>query len=241
MWRIKSRPLRGNLLTVPDCNYLDALRALPRHLVVMDVDSTLITAEVIEMLANEAGSGELVADITDRAMRGELDFAASLRERVATLKGLPQSVFAEVSAQVELSQGAERYFADLAELGWPVALVSGGFEEIVGPLAQSLGIEHFAANCLELAEDHLTGKTIGPVIDRAAKAEKLQQFAAELGIDLAHTIAVGDGANDCDMVQTAAIGVAFNAKPALREVANISVDGGLDQVLPAVATLKARV
>lgn len=223
-----------------DCNYIEALRALPRHLVVMDVDSTLITAEVIELLANAAGSGELVADITDRAMRGELDFAASLRERVSTLKGLPESVFAEVLAQVELSPGAERYFADLAELDWPVALVSGGFEEIVGPLAQSLSIQHFAANCLEMADSHLTGKTTGPVIDRAAKAEKLQQFAAELGIQMAHTIAVGDGANDCDMVQAAAIGVAYNAKPALRVIADISVDGGLDQVLPEVAALRIR-
>ena len=201
------------------------------RLLVMDVDSTLITSEVIELLAARAGSQELVAAITERAMRGELDFAASLHERVATLAGLPVSVFDEVRAQVELTPGAAELIAEVQSRGWSVGLVSGGFIEVVAPLAQPLGIELVRANALEVADGLLTGRVTGPVIDRAAKAVALRDYAAAVGADLADTVAIGDGANDLDMLAAAGFGIAFNAKPVVVEQADAAVTERLDAVL----------
>jgi len=201
------------------------------RLLVMDVDSTLITSEVIELLAARAGSQELVAAITERAMRGELDFAASLHERVATLAGLPVSVFDEVRAQVELTPGAAELVAQVQSRGWSVGLVSGGFIEVVAPLAQPLGIELVRANALEVADGLLTGRVTGPVIDRAAKAVALRDYAAAVGADLADTVAIGDGANDLDMLAAAGFGIAFNAKPVVVEQADAAVTDRLDAVL----------
>ncbi|MBD8059077.1 phosphoserine phosphatase SerB [Cellulomonas sp. JH27-2] len=197
----------------------------------MDVDSTLITSEVIELLAARAGSQELVAAITERAMRGELDFAASLHERVATLAGLPVGVFDEVRAQVELTPGAAELVAQVQSRGWSVGLVSGGFIEVVAPLAQPLGIELVRANALEVADGLLTGRVTGPVVDRAAKAVALRDYAAAVGADLADTVAIGDGANDLDMLAAAGFGIAFNAKPVVVEQADAAVTDRLDAVL----------
>ena len=206
------------------------MNTYPR-LVVMDVDSTLITAEVIELLAARAGSLEVVADITDRAMRGELDFTESLRSRVSTLAGLPESVFAEVLAEVELTPGAEDLIAELGRHGCAVGLVSGGFIEVVAPLAERLGIPRARANALKVARGALTGRVAGEVIDRAVKARTLREWAAADGIDLAETVAIGDGANDLDMLATAGFGIAFNAKPVVAAQADAAVNGRLDAVL----------
>ena len=197
----------------------------------MDVDSTLITGEVIEMLAARAGSLDEVAAITERAMRGELDFAASLHARVATLAGLPESVLADVLAEVELSPGAERLCTELHRQGWVVGLVSGGFSEVVGPLAERLGIAFHRANRLEVVEGHLTGRVRGPVVDRAAKAAALRELAAAEGVPLEATVAVGDGANDLEMLATAGLGIAYNAKPVVCSEADLAISGPLDRVL----------
>lgn len=206
-----------------------------RHLLVLDVDSTLIRQEVIELIAARAGTQELVAEITERAMRGELDFAASLAERVGTLKGVPDSVFADVIAEVELTPGAAELVAAAQESGWIVALVSGGFEEIVASIAARVGITHFVANRLEVVDGALTGRTRGPVVDRNAKAIALKAFAAAEGIDLADTVAIGDGANDLGMMEIAGVSVAFAAKPVVRAHADIAIDGPrLDDAWPLI-------
>jgi len=205
-----------------------------RRLVVMDVDSTLITAEVIELLAAHAGSRAQVAAITDRAMRGEIDFATSLHERVATLAGLPVAVLDDVRAELELTPGARELLTELHRRDWPVGLVSGGFAEVVEPLAASLGITRTRANRLEVAGGRLTGRVRGAVVDRAAKEAALREYAAAEGIDLAHTIAIGDGANDLAMLAAAGFSVAFNAKPLVRQAADVAVDGRLDAVLELI-------
>ncbi|MCM3662042.1 phosphoserine phosphatase SerB [Georgenia satyanarayanai] len=192
-------------------------------LLVMDVDSTLITAEVIELLAEHAGTREQVAEVTERAMRGELDFAASLRERVATLAGLDAGVVDTVRAAVELSAGARELVAAVHERGGKVALVSGGFLEVVGPIAEELGIDHLTANRLEVEDGRLTGRTAGPVVDRAAKERHLRAWAAEDGVPLERVVAVGDGANDLDMLGAAGLGVAYCAKPVVQEQARAAV------------------
>ena len=195
-----------------------------RRLVVMDVDSTLIRDEVIEMLAARAGREAEVAAVTAAAMRGELDFAASLHQRVAALAGLPESIFDEVRAQLRLTPGARTLVGTLQDLGFAIGLVSGGFIEVVGPLAADLGIRHVHANSLEVVDGVLTGRVQGPVVDRAAKAETLKRFAAEEGLPLSRTVAIGDGANDLDMLAVAGLGVAFNAKPAVRASADTSLN-----------------
>jgi len=197
----------------------------------MDVDSTLITGEVVEMLAARAGSQELVTEITERAMRGELDFAASLHERVATLAGLPVSVFADVLDEIELSPGATELLTEMSARGWPVGLVSGGFAEIVEPLADRLGITLTHANRLEVLDGHLTGRVAGAVVDRAAKAVTLRDYAARVDVPLARTVVIGDGANDIDMVTAAGFGIAYNAKPLLCAAADAVVRDRLDAVL----------
>lgn len=203
------------------------------RLLVMDVDSTLITAEVIELIAERAGTRAEVARITEAAMRGELDFAASLKERVATLAGVPATVFQEVLAEVEFTPGAVELVAAAQGSGWEVALVSGGFAEVVAPLAQTLGITRFRANRLEVADGRLTGRTLGPVIDREAKEHALREFAAELGVELHDTVAIGDGANDLAMMTTAGLGIAFNAKPVVQAQADVAInEPRLDAALP---------
>jgi phosphoserine phosphatase len=195
-----------------------------RRLVVMDVDSTLIQDEVIELIAEHAGTVEEVAAVTERAMRGELDFEESLHARVATLAGLPESVLESVRDAVRLTPGARTLVRTLKRLGFTVALVSGGFLEIVQPLADELGIDHARANQLEIVDGVLTGRVLGAVVDRAAKARALEEFAAAEGLPLSRTVAIGDGANDLDMLSVAGLGVAFNAKPLVRAQADTSVN-----------------
>jgi len=202
-----------------------------KRLIVTDVDSTFFRQEVIELIAEHAGTRDEVAAVTERAMRGELDFAASLRERVATLAGVPVEALDKVRATVELMPGARELVAGVHARGWVFGLVSGGFAEIVEPIAAELGIELLRANRLEVADGVLTGRTVGPVIDREAKAATLREWAAALGIPLEHTVAVGDGANDLGMIEIAGVGVAFNAKPVVRERAPHSIEGRLDAVL----------
>ncbi len=195
------------------------------RLLVLDVDSTLIQQEVIELLAAKAGSRAQVADITNRAMRGELDFAESLKERVATLAGLPESVFADVANEVTLTPGAAELVARAHEAGWIVGLVSGGFEEVVSTIAARVNVTHFVANRLEVSDGRLTGHTAGPVIDRNAKAVALVSFARATGVAVEDTVAIGDGANDLGMMDAAGISIAFSAKPLVREHADIVIDG----------------
>lgn len=202
-----------------------------KRLIVTDVDSTFFRQEVIELIAEHAGTRDEVAAVTERAMRGELDFAASLRERVATLAGVPVAALDKVRAAVELTPGARELVAECQARGWAFGLVSGGFAEIVEPIAQELGITLLRANRLEVADGVLTGRTVGPVIDRAAKAATLREWAAALDIPLEHTVAVGDGANDLGMIEIAGVGVAFNAKPVVRAQAPHSIDHRLDAVL----------
>ena len=190
-----------------------------RRLVVMDVDSTLIQDEVIELLASHAGREAEVAAVTAAAMRGELDFAASLRQRVAALEGLPVSVLDDVRASIQFTPGARTLVRTLKRLGFTVAVVSGGFIEIVADLARELEIDHAHANRLEVRDGILTGGLVGDVVDRAGKAQALRRFAAEAGLPLSRTVAIGDGANDLDMLEAAGLGVAFNAKPVVREQA----------------------
>jgi len=199
-------------------------RALPRMLVVLDVDSTLIEDEAIELLAAEAGSLDEVAAVTERAMRGELDFAESLRSRVATLAGLPESVHAVVGERIRVTAGAERMIAGLHAAGHVVAVVSGGFHELLDPLAERLGLDRWRANRLEVADGRLTGRVTGPVIDAAAKRAAVEEWSAQLGIPLARVVAVGDGANDLEMMAVAGLSVAFDAKPAVRDRADVCLD-----------------
>ena len=194
-----------------------------RRLVVMDVDSTLIQDEVIELLAAKAGRQAEVAAVTAAAMRGSLDFAESLRQRVEVLAGLPEGVLADVRAEVRLTPGARTLVRTLKRLGFTVAVVSGGFIEIVGELAEELGIDRVHANRLEVVDGRLTGRVLGEVVDRAGKAAALRRFAAEAGLPLSRTVAIGDGANDLDMLAAAGLGVAFNAKPIVREQADTAV------------------
>ncbi len=213
-----------------------------RRLVVMDVDSTLIQDEVIELLAAHAGRAAEVAAVTERAMRGELDFAASLHERVACLAGLPVSVLDDVRAAVRLTPGARTLCRTLRRLGFTLALVSGGFTEVVAPLAAELDIQYVRANALEVADGRLTGRVTGAVVDRAGKATALRDFAAAEGLPLARTVAIGDGANDLDMLDEAGLGIAFNAKPVVRAQADAAVNQPyLDAVLYLLGIPRAEV
>jgi phosphoserine phosphatase len=203
-----------------------------KKLVVMDVDSTLIQQEVIELLAAKAGAQAEVIAITDSAMRGEIDFAGSLIARVALLKGLPAAVIEEVQKEIVLTPGARTLVQTLHTLGHSVALVSGGFTEVIKPIVEDLKIQHYRANSLEIVDGKLTGKVAGPIIDRAAKATALREFAAMEGVTLEQTVAIGDGANDLDMISIAGLGIAFNAKPAVKAAADSSVSAPyLDSVL----------
>nr|WP_315560928.1 phosphoserine phosphatase SerB [Actinomyces gerencseriae] len=189
----------------------------------MDVDSTLIDQEVIELLAEHAGAREQVAEVTARAMRGELDFAASLRERVAALAGVPRRVLTQVRDEVRLTPGARDLIDSLHARGCRVGVVSGGFEEVVAPMARRLGIDHAAANRLEVSGGVLTGRVLGRVVDRQEKVRRLRTWAEGDGVPMERTVAVGDGANDLGMITAAGLGVAFCAKPIVVERADAAV------------------
>lgn len=202
-------------------------------LVVCDVDSTLINDEVIELLADVAGVRDEVAAVTERAMRGELDFAESLAERVAALSGLPETVFAEVLARVTPTPGVHELVAAVHRAGGHIIAVSGGFHEILDPLAETLGLDWWIANRLDVVDGILTGSTVGPVIDGAAKEQALRDYAERLDIPLFATIAVGDGANDMAMMSAAALSVAFCAKPVVVDHATVSItERDLTRVIP---------
>lgn len=195
-----------------------------KRLVVMDVDSTLIQGEVIELLAEHAGCLDEVAEVTAAAMRGELDFAESLRARVALLAGLDASAIDAVREQVELTPGARTLVRTLKRLGYQVGIVSGGFTQVTDVLVERLGLDYSAANTLEVVDGKLTGLVVGEIVDRPGKARMLQRFADAAGVPLSATVAIGDGANDLDMLNTAGLGVAFNAKPVVREAADTAVN-----------------
>jgi phosphoserine phosphatase len=197
---------------------------MSRFLVVCDVDSTLIDNEVIDLLAEEAGTGKQVAKITDRAMRGDLDFATSLSQRVATLRGLPISALTTVFEKITITNGARELVTAVHEAKGLIVAVSGGFHEILDPLAAELGLDDWVANRLEVIDGALTGRTFGPVIDANAKAAFLQSVAKKRRIELENVIAVGDGANDLAMMEVAGLSVAFCAKPVVRERADVTID-----------------
>ncbi len=194
------------------------------RLIVMDVDSTLVQGEVIEMLAAKAGCEDEVARVTEQAMRGELDFAASLRSRVALLEGLRATALDEVYDELQLTPGARTTVRVLKRLGYRFAIVSGGFSQLTDRLAADLGIDFAVANELEVVDGRLTGRVVGPVVDRAGKADALRRFAAEVGVPVTSTVAIGDGANDLDMLNAAGLGIAFNAKPVVQEAAQAAVN-----------------
>ncbi|WP_030908880.1 phosphoserine phosphatase SerB [Streptomyces sp. NRRL F-5126] len=200
------------------------LQRRARRLVVMDVDSTLIQDEVIELFAAHAGCEAEVAAVTERAMRGELDFEESLHERVALLAGLDVSVVDKVRADVRLTPGARTLIRTLKRLGYQVGVVSGGFTQITDALREELCLDFAAANTLEIENGVLTGRVVGEVVDRAGKARLLRTFAEQAGVPLAQTVAIGDGANDLDMLNAAGLGVAFNAKPLVRAAAHAAVN-----------------
>lgn len=206
----------------------------PAGLLVTDVDSTLVDGEGIDLLAELAGTGAEVAAITERAMQGELDFRVALEQRVATLAGLPVAACVEVADALQLSDGAAELLAAAREAEWAFGLVSGGFHQTVDVLAERLGIELVLANRLEVSEGRLTGRTVGPVVDAAGKAKGLRRFAMRVG---AHrTVAVGDGANDRDLLVAADVGIAYRAKPALQAVADVCIDD-LREVIPHLAAV----
>jgi phosphoserine phosphatase len=195
-----------------------------KRLVQLDVDSTFIQQEAIELLAAKAGVLEKVSVITDSAMRGELDFEQSLRARASLLKGLPESVLAEVQQEISLTDGAEDLVTVLHAKGHSVALVSGGFIDIIEPMIRSLSITYYKANKLEILDGVLTGHVIGPVIDRAAKAAALREFSYASGVEIENTVAIGDGANDLDMMAIAGLSIAFNAKPIVVQAADLAIN-----------------
>jgi phosphoserine phosphatase len=202
------------------------------RLVMMDVDSTLVDGEVIDLLAERAGCADKVAALTAAAMRGELDFATALQERVALLAGLGEADLEAVRAGLRLAPGARTLVRTLKRLGYRCGVVSGGFSQFTDPLAEELELDFAAANTLEVSGGTLTGRVTGPIIDRAGKAGALRRFAAEAGVPLSQTVAVGDGANDLDMIAAAGLGIAFNAKPTVRAAADASVSvPHLDAVL----------
>ncbi|CAB4561308.1 MAG: phosphoserine phosphatase SerB [Actinobacteria bacterium] len=235
---VDQKCIREGLVAIADSEGVDiavspgGLMRWAKKLVVMDVDSTLIQQEVIDLLGSHAGVEREIREITERAMRGEIDFEASLRARVALLAGLDESVLSEVRNQIVLTPGARTLVSTLHKLGHSVAVVSGGFTAVIEPLIKELNISHYRANSLEIIDGKLSGKLTGKIIDRAAKAEALRDFAKAEGVELEQTIAIGDGANDLDMIAAAGLGIAFNAKPAVKAAADSTVSAPyLDSVL----------
>jgi phosphoserine phosphatase len=195
-----------------------------KRLVQLDVDSTFIRQEAIELLAAKAGVLQEVSAITESAMRGELDFEESLRARVSLLQGLPESVIAQIQEEITLTDGAQDLVNSLHAQGHSVALVSGGFIDIIAPMINALSIKYYKANKLEIVDGILTGGLVGPIIDRSAKAAALQEFAAASEVTIENTVAIGDGANDLDMMAAAGLSIAFNAKPVVVEAADLSIN-----------------
>lgn len=190
----------------------------------LDVDSTLIDQEVIDELAKIAGLGDQVSEITSRAMAGELDFENALRQRVRLLKGHSKEILTQVRAKITLTHGAEELISTLHSLGVKVGIVSGGFEEVIAPLADELKLDFFRANRLAIDNGVLTGEVSGRIIGRHEKAEALRDFAKDSGVDISQTVAVGDGANDIEMIKSAGLGIAFCAKAVLRSEASVAID-----------------
>jgi phosphoserine phosphatase len=226
---VDAKTVRRLLRGLPDLDGTDvAVQAgapSGRHLIVLDVDQTFIQNEVIELLAAEAGTEERVKEVTERAMAGELDFEASLHERVALLEGLDEGAFDRVYDKIQLTPGVPIMVLTAQEAGDEIGLISGGFTQITDRLADEYGIDrrYTAANTLEVVDGKLTGRVTGPVIDRAAKATKLREFADRANIPMDRTIAIGDGANDLDMIDAAAVGIAFHAKPIVRDAAPATI------------------
>jgi phosphoserine phosphatase len=200
-----------------------AITQLPYRLVVLDVDSTLIENEVIELIAARAGSLDLVAEVTARAMRGELDFAESLRERVATLAGLPAHTLDDVRQEVTVTRGVPELIAGVHAVGGHVGVVSGGFHEVLDPIAIKLGLDFWKANRFEIVDDVLTGRVLGEIVDATAKADALVSWSRDLGLNLEQTVAIGDGANDLQMMAIAGLSVAVDAKPIVNEHADVAI------------------
>ena len=209
-----------------------------KRLVQFDVDSTFIQQEAIELLANYAGVLDQVTSITQAAMRGELDFAESLRARVLLLAGLPESVISQVQSEIVLTDGAEDLVNFLHCKGHSVSLVSGGFINIIQPLVNNLSIKHFKANSLEIKDGFLTGLLEGPIVDRAAKAAALQEFALASSVEMKNTVAIGDGANDLDMMAIAGISIAFNAKPIVVQFADFAINEPTLSSVPSIIGLE---
>ncbi|MBU8741698.1 phosphoserine phosphatase SerB [Micrococcus luteus] len=219
-WAAAPEPGSGwDVLTLPA-----TVAAAPAPLVVTDVDSTLIRQEVIELLAAHAGREAEVAEVTERAMRGELDFAASLHARVEALAGLPVGVVADVVRAIRPTDGALALIEAVTAAGGRVCAVSGGFTQVLAPLAEAWSVHAYCANELEVQDGHLTGKVLGDVVDRAAKAAMLRAWAEDAGLTPEQAVGVGDGANDIDLLEAAGCGVALCAKPILREHADVVVD-----------------
>lgn len=195
-----------------------------KRIVLLDMDSTFIQQEVIDLLAENFGVGEKVKEITESAMRGELDFQESLNARTALLAGLSESAISEIRSRITLTPGARTLVRTLHRLGHKVGIVSGGFTNVIAPLIEEMELDFFRANTLEVSDGQLTGRIIGPIVDRAAKAKYLKEFADTEGVPLSQTIAVGDGANDLDMLKAAGLGIAFNAKPAVKAQADSSLN-----------------
>jgi phosphoserine phosphatase len=240
--------IRRPLAEISSANGVDiaiqdqCLEARGQYLVVLDVDSTVIQDEVIDLLADRAGRLDEVAAITTSAMEGTIDFQEALRRRVSLLAGHPASALDDVREAVTLTPGARTLCRTLKRLGYRIALVSGGFTRVIAPIADDLGVDVLRANELEIADGLLTGRVVGPIIDRVAKREVLEELAAQYEIPRRRTVAIGDGANDVDMLAAAGLGIAFNAKPVTRTVADASVNVPyLDSVLFLLGITRAEI
>jgi phosphoserine phosphatase len=202
-------------------------------ILLLDADSTLFNEEVIDLLAQKAGVGQKVAEITKQAMQGVLDFPTALKQRVMLLRDLPENVLSEVSEEISITKGGRELISVAQSKGFVISVVSGGFEEVISPIMQELGIAYFRANTLEIEDGKLTGYVLGEIVDQAAKTKWLLDLSEKFQIVAQDTIAIGDGANDIGMVQAAEIGIAFCAKPALKKVADVVIDErNLELVVP---------